>query len=104
LTPGPDALRDPCWRFMQVRALRRVDLLLSLPREESLGRPAVITEAAHCFVDRAVSRLTDTPPSRFEAMSLARYGDLRVGPTYEEQPWRFALFGAPSKLTPTSRS
>ena len=36
----------------------------------------VVAEDVHCFVDRAVSRLTDTPLWRFEAMSLARYGDL----------------------------
>jgi hypothetical protein len=82
---------------------KRVDLLLSLPTRMRLARPGAIAEAPHCFVDRAVSRLTDTPLWRFEAMSLARYGDLRVGPTHEEQPWRFALFGVPSRLTPTSR-
>jgi hypothetical protein len=57
----------------------RVDLLLSRPRMASLARPGVVAEATHFFVDRAVSRLTDTPLWRFEAMSLARYGDLRVG-------------------------
>ena len=47
-------------------------------------RTCVVAAVVHCFVDRALSRLTDTPLWRFEAMSLARYGDLRVGPTQEE--------------------
>jgi hypothetical protein len=46
---------------VQVRASKRVDLLLSHPQLIPVARPDEVAEHADGFVDRAVLRLTDTP-------------------------------------------